>query len=178
MLNDCLITIKSGNRKPINIGDFMPDYNLWYALKFMQPSIIVILDTPDIAREYPSTSHFMAKINFIAKWLSQVTCIKEVHVSYSVNGSWRTYLYSESPDILTTLGIRGLRKIEEKIFIDNLGRTSEDYIKSVHPSIEYFDKSEFIKSYNKNPRVYEKKIENPSKSKTFIPKILGGSDSV
>ena len=51
MLNDCLIMVKSGNQNPINIGDFMPDYNLWYALKFMQPSIIVILDTPDISRE-------------------------------------------------------------------------------------------------------------------------------
>lgn len=176
MLNDCLIMVKSGNQNPINIGDFMPDYNLWYALKFMQPSIIVILDTPDISREYPSTSYFTAKIEFIAKWLSQVIGIREVYTSYSVNGTWRSYIYPESLDILMTVGARRYKTLEEKFFIDNLGRTSEDYIRSSHPSIEYMDKSEFIKAYNKNPRIYEKKPENQCKKP--LARILGGPDSV
>lgn len=175
MLNDCLISIKSGNQRPINIGDFMPDYNLWYALKFMQPSIIIILDTPDISQEYPSTAHFTAKISFVAKWLSQVTGVSNVYTSYSVDGTWRSYLYPESSDILMTVGARGYKSAEYKVFIDNLGRTSEDYIKNFHSSVEYLDKTEFIKVYNKNPRVYEKKVENQCNSTTgFIPRILGG----
>ena len=157
MLNDCLITVKSGNPIPINVGDFMPDYNLWYALKYMQPDVVVILDMPIISREYLSTSYFTAKIEFISKWLSQVIGVRDVYTSYSVDGSWRSHLYPESEDIISSFRIRRLKLLRNRFFIDNLNRTSEVYIKENHPEISYMDKLEFINIYNKNPRNYEKK---------------------
>ena len=159
ILNKCLINIKSGNERPINIGDFMPDYNLWYAFRFMSPGAIVILDRPYIEREYPSTAYIDAKIKFISKWLAQVSGVKKVTTSYSLDGSWRAYLFSESPDILQNSGI-ALSRYESKIFIDSNTRESENYIRENHPDISYMTCQEFIDKYNKNPRRYEKKPAN------------------
>lgn len=156
MLNDCLVTIKSGNPYPLNIGDFMPDYNLWYGLKYMSPGAIAVLDTPIISRDYPGTSYMDIKIRFISKWLSQVACVSEVYISYSLDGSWRSNLFPESHDIIDSVGIRRKSRFTEKLFIDNPWRTGEEYVKLQHPEFLYMDKTEFIREYNKNPRIYEK----------------------
>lgn len=151
----------------------MPDYNLWYGLRYLSPGAIVVLDTPNISRDYPGTSYIDIKIRFISKWLSQVACVSETYTSYSLDGSWRSYLYADSLDIIDSVGIRKKFRFEEKIFVDNPGRTGEDYIKIQHPDFLYMDKSEFIKEYNKNPRVYEK-----DQSKKAVSSGLAGEQQL
>ena len=173
MLNNCLISIKSGDKRPRNIGDFMPDYNLWYALKFMTPEIIIVLDNSDLTRNPGGLSYAHSKIDFITKWLSQVVGINEVYYSYSPRGDWKSYCFPESQDILETIRIRRRNTFESAVFIDDIERTSEEYIKTKHPELVFLDKTEFIKYHNKNPRVYEKKSEIESEKSTEITGILG-----
>jgi hypothetical protein len=164
MLNDCLITVKSGDLRPRNIADFMPDYNLWYAIKFMIPDVIVVLDNSDLTRDWP-LGYYHTRISFISKWLSQVTGIGKVSFSYSLTGNWLSHFSADSKDIIKSVSIRGISNIRPAVFIDSLGRAGEDWMKTNYPGIDYLDKSEFIKYHNKNPRVYEKEAT--------ITRILG-----
>ena len=178
MLSECLISIKSGDSRPRNIGDFMPDYNLWYAIKFMAPEMVIVLENKDLTRSPWGLRYDHVKFEFITKWLSQVIGLKETYLSYSPRGDWRSYCFPESEDILETVGARGYRKLSPAVFIDSPNREGETYIREHHPHLEYIDKTEFIKFHNKNPRIYEKKSEIECKKQEALSRILGGGGSV
>ena len=77
------------------------------------------------------------------------------HKMYSVKGNWIPGWSLEGEEIpdLIKKWTKGARKI---LFIDNDSRTNKKYIEE-KGYLEYTTKSEFIRKYNKNPRVYEKK---------------------
>lgn len=149
VFDDCLGSIKSGSREQKNIADFMPDYNLWYALKFAEPKKITILGDKDISRSQIS-KYIDKQLGYLSIWLSQVTGIT-CNYGYSYHGDWKfLYGYPTDEEILDFLRIPG--KI---LFIDRDTKTNKNYV-SLKKDIRYMCKEEFIKEYNKNPRIYTK----------------------
>ena len=157
-VEDNLVHTKSGNKFPRNIADFMPDYNLWYALKFCKTRDIWVVESHDTT-EYRwnamSLGAWETKYSFITTWLSQMIDNLNCHKMYSVKGNWIPGWSLEGEEIpdLIKKWTKGARKI---LFIDNDSGTNKEYIEK-KGYLEYTTKSEFIRKYNKNPRVYEKK---------------------
>lgn len=129
----------------------MPDYNLWYALKFMKPQEIIVIENIDLSRNQQS-SWFDLKIRFISEWLSEITGVR-VESGYSFHGDWK-FLYGFPGDKEILDFYRRPGKI---LFIDKDNKQNEKYVRA-QKEIEYVSKEEFILRYNKNPRIYEKKI--------------------
>ena len=150
-----LVHVKSGDRYPRNIADFMPDYNLWYAIKFFGPSEIWTIENYDLTLPQESRLGGLdcheVRISFISKWLSQISGIPCKRL-YSTKGNW-----------ISGWGYKGEDEIPELILrISDLKHPKVLY---VGDDIEYFKgkgidtmtPEKFIERYNKNPRKYEKK---------------------
>lgn len=149
VFEDCLGSIKSGWREQKNIADFMPDYNLWYALKFVAPDKITILGDRDISRSSISM-YIDTQLEYLSVWLSQMTGVT-CDYGYSYHGDWKfLYGYPTDSEILDFLRVPG--KI---LFIDRNTKNNEKYV-NTKKEIEYMCKEEFITKYNKNPRTYNK----------------------
>lgn len=145
VFEDCLGTIKSQSREQKNIADFMPDYNLWYALKFASPKKITIISNRDISRS-PLSGYIDLELRFLSVWLFQVTEIY-CNYGYSYHGDGKILFTKE--DILDHYRV----KEGNILFVDrDLGRNRE-YVES-RKGIQYMKKDEFIQKYNKNPRIY------------------------
>ena len=150
-VENVLVHVKSGDRYPRNIADFIPDYNLWYAIKFFGPSEIWVVENYDVTSHPDNIGSHETKLAFISKWLSQMTNIPCRHL-YSLRGNFIPGWGYEGDDDLVDLI---LRFIEVKN--PNLLYTGNDinYYKS--RNINTITPEEFISKYNKNPRIYEKK---------------------
>lgn len=149
VLSDCLIFTKSGSREQKNIADFMPDYNLWYALKFSGAKKITIIGDKDISRS-PISDYIFTELEFISTWLTQMTKIP-CNSGYSYHGNWKLhYGYESDPDLIDFM-----RKPGKILFIDRNSEVNQGYIKT-KSGIEYIKKDDFIKLYNKNPKVYSR----------------------
>lgn len=146
-----LILTKSGDKKPKNIADFMPDYNLWYALKFMSPDLVILVSNNDLLSIKESITETETRLKFISIWFKQMTSIDCTYV-YSIKGDWRPY-FSDDSNILFNK-IYGQRKYWKKMFIDSENEDNQDIIKSL--GIDYIKVSKFISIYNKSPRIYKK----------------------
>lgn len=156
-LDNCLISVKSGDRYPRNIADMIPDYNLWYAIKFMAPRRIVIISNTDIPEWMKSYYHI--KLEFISKWLSQMTLVSKVSSSFSYLGNWMPHFYQpgEGPDLIRGAGLNHEEREYTAAFIDTPERLSEEYIINNYPSLDYIIAPEFIEKFNTRTRIYEKK---------------------
>ena len=153
-VEDTLVHTKSGSKIPRNIADFMPDYNLWYALKFCNSGGIWVIENQDHTRGLMTLAAWETKYSFISIWLSQMID-KKCRKLYSIKRNWIPDWGCEGEDIPDL--IQKWSKWAKKIlFIDKDTRENEDYIKS-KGYLEYMTKSEFTQKYNKNPRIYEKK---------------------
>ena len=53
-VEDNLVHTKSGSKVSRNIADFMPDYNLWYAIKFCDVKEIWIVENNNYSLKYMS----------------------------------------------------------------------------------------------------------------------------
>lgn len=148
LLEESLITVKSGAREPKNIADFMPDYNFWYALKFSKPEKITIIGDKNISYS-PNSMYIDTKLRFIEIWLSELTEVK-CNSGYSYYGNWK-FLFGRSDEDL--IDFFKIKKPGNILFIDRDNNKHKDYINEKE-NIEYTTKSEFIKIFNKNQRVY------------------------
>lgn len=147
VFEDCLGSVKSGSREQRNIADFMPDYNLWYALKFASPKKITIIGDRDISRSSMGW-YIDIELKYVSIWLSQVTGIP-CNYGYSYHGDWKfLYGYPTDSELLDYLRVPG--KI---LFIDRNTKTNKNYV-NLEKNIPYMCKEEFITTYNKNPRTY------------------------
>ena len=147
IFEDCLGSVKSGAREQKNIADFMPDYNLWYALKFAKPEKITIIGERDISRSTIS-GYIDIELRFLSVWLSQVTGVT-CNYGYSYNGDWKfLYGYPTDKELLDHLRVPG-----KTLFIDKNSKINKNYV-NTKENIEYLCKEEFIERYNKNQRVY------------------------
>lgn len=150
VFEDCLGIVKSGSKHQKNIADFMPDYNLWYALKFASPEKITIIGDKDISNS-PLSGYIDIELKYLSIWLSQVTGI-DCNYGYSYFGNWGfLFDYPSEKDILDYHTIPG--KI---LFIDRNTKTNKDYV-TKKEKIRYMSKEKFISTYNKNPRIYTNK---------------------
>lgn len=153
-VEDTLVHTKSGSRYPKNIADFMPDYNLWYAFKFCVFRDIWVVENNEYGSRLMSLEAWEIKYSFISEWLSQMIG-KDCKKMYSVKGNWIpgwSIKGEEIPDLIK----KWTKKARKILFIDKDTRDNEDYVRS-KDYLEYITKAEFIRKYNKNPRVYEKK---------------------
>ena len=73
---------------------------------------------------------------------------------YSVKGNWIPG-WSQGGEEIPDLIKRWTKESGKILFIDKDSRENEDYIGTKN-FLDYITKSEFIKKYNKNPRIYEK----------------------
>lgn len=146
----CLGDVKSGAREQKNIADFMPDYNLWYALRYASPEKITILGDRDISRS-PLSGYIQTELEYLSIWLSQITGVP-CNYGYSYHGDWK-YLngWPSDEDLVNFLCVPG--KI---LFIDRNTKDNEKYV-NTKKEIRYMSKDEFIQKYNKNPRVFQDK---------------------
>lgn len=146
VFEDCLGSIKSGSRDQKNIADFIPDYNLWYGLKYALPQKITIIGDLDISRSQKSR-YMDTELKYLSIWLSQVTGVY-CDYGYSYHGDWKfLYGYPTDEDLLDYLRVPG-----KVLFIDRDTKPSKNYV--TEKNIEYLSKEEFITTYNKNPRIY------------------------
>jgi len=161
MLDNVLVHTKSGSLYPRNIADFMPDYNLWYALKFCGPKTVVIVDNPDLSSRFWSsldTPSYQTRISFIRIWLSQMTGIK-TSAYFSTRGNWQ-YLGWDDKDMVDLISTKNdYKESKNPLFIDSNDKKSEELISK--KGINYMTKDEFIEKYNPNPREYTKRNEPP-----------------
>lgn len=147
IFEDCLGSVKSGAREQKNIADFMPDYNLWYALKFAAPERITIIGDKDISRSKLS-EYIDDELRYLSIWLTQITGIY-CNYGYSFHGDWKfLYGYPSEEELIDFLRVPG--KI---LFIDRNTKSNKKYVTS-KKEIKYMCKEEFITTYNKNPRIY------------------------
>lgn len=149
VFDNCLGIVKSGSREQKNIADFMPDYNLWYALKFSKTNQITILGDKDVSKS-PMSDYIDTELKYLSIWLSQVTNIP-CNYGYSYHGDWK-YIFGYPTDKEL---IDHLRKPGKVLFIDRNTKTNKNYVKTKE-NLDYMCKDEFISLYNKNPKVYEK----------------------
>lgn len=155
-VEDSLVHTKSGNNYPRNIADFMPNYNLWYALKFCGAKEIWITENHNFADygwNIMPVNFWETKYSFISIWLSQMINI-ECHKIFSPKGNWIHSFCDTGEDILDC--IKKWTNQKKYLFIDKDSGKSKKYIES-KGYLHYMTTSEFIEKYNKNPRVYEKK---------------------
>lgn len=147
VFKDCLGETKSGSREQRNIADFIPDYNLWYALKYASPEKITIIGDLDISLS-PISTYIDDELRYLSIWVSQMTGVY-CNYGYSYHGDWKfLFGYPSDIDLLDYLQVPG--KI---LFIDRNTKSNEKYV-SFKKNIQYMCKEEFIKKYNKNPRTY------------------------
>lgn len=152
-VEDNLVHTKSGSKVSRNIADFMPDYNLWYAIKFCDVKEIWIVENNNYSLKYMSLTAWETRYSFIEIWLSQII-EKTCHKMYSVKGNWIPG-WSQGGEEIPDLIKRWTKESGKILFIDKDSRENEDYIGTKN-FLDYITKSEFIKKYNKNPRIYEK----------------------
>ena len=133
VVEDSLVHTKSGGQYPKNIADFMPDYNLWYALKFCNPGNVWVVENKDLTSygwNFMRLDFHETRYSFITKWLSQMIENPECHRLYSIRGNWvYGWGYSgdeEIPDLIQ----RWNKEARKILFIDRDTRESESYIKS------------------------------------------------
>lgn len=159
-VENSLVHTKSGSNFPKNIADFMPDYNLWYALKFCSFKNLWVVENQDLTGygwNYMSSGEHDARYSFIKIWLTQMIGHNRLnsHHLYSIRGNWRPGWSRDNEGETILDFIKKREKNSKKIlFIDKDTEESKEFIKD----FEYTTVSEFIKKYNKNPRVYEKKM--------------------
>lgn len=153
-VENSLVHTKSGDRFPRNIADFMPDYNLWYALKYCSPKNVIVIENQDLTSTgwgvLDLHSH-ETRYSFITKWLSQminIDCVKY----YSIKGNWK---YLNTDHFLIDLITKRFSWARKILYIDKNTKSSEEFIRN-YP-FEYVTTEDFINKYNKNPRKYEKK---------------------
>ena len=149
-VEDSLVHTKSGDQYPRNIGDFIPNYNLWYALKYCKTGSIWVIENKDITTSdwYRSGGWdgYRIRFDFICKWLSQVSEVKECHGYYSLYGNWIDSCGSN--DDIITLCLRCSTNTKKVLFVDKNTKDNMKYIRSNYPNFGYLTTSEFIEKYN------------------------------
>lgn len=85
-IENSLVHTKTGGQIPKNIGDMLPDFNLWYALKYCPAKEIIMVENKDLTGMGMRLNEHHVRYSFLQIWLSQVTR-KPVHKLYSILGN-------------------------------------------------------------------------------------------
>lgn len=160
ILDNCLIHTKSGNYAPKNIADFMPDYNVWYGFRALKNlKRIVILSNRNLERD-PSFKNYYIRCDFIREWLREMIPNNvKVTYNYSIFGNFLPKYNTSGEDLIMTSGLREYEKDYRALFVDDNSKSLEEYISNIYPGLDYMTSEDFVRTFNNNPRVYEKKTK-------------------